>query len=361
MRCEKGESVGHLISGCKMLTQRERKREHDNVARTVHKTLCGKYGLERAAPWYDHALKGVVESDEINVIRDFKILCDHHIEGRKPYIVVVEKEEKKWLIVDIATLNEKMLEASAGYELKERNHKINHLLFMDYLKLYRKSRDQIDSLVRTVHLFSTDIRMEFGIKKCAVQIHKGGKAVKCYGIILPDGQVLKQMDEDVYKYLGILTCNQVMDRERKAIFRKEYIRRLKLVLKSKLNRRNKILAINTWAVSLLRYSGGIIRWNKDDLLEMDRRTRKLMTMNGALHLKSDINRIYIPTKRGGRGLIIAESSVQRGKNSMDWYIKHRVEPFLGCVKPGNIIETEIYSECCKLAQGEDKGRHDNVL
>ena len=83
------------------------------------------------------------------------------------------------------------------------------------------------------------------------------------------------------------------------------ITRLKLVLKSKLNGRNKILAINIWAVSLLRYTGGIIRWNKDDLLEMDRRTRKLMTMNGALHTKSDINRIYIPRRRGEGGLISA--------------------------------------------------------
>ena len=94
-----------------------------------------------------------------------------------------------------------------------------------------------------------------------------------------------------------------------------------------------------WAVSLLRYSGGIIRWNKDDLLEMDRRTRKLMTMNGALHPKSDINRIYIPRRRGGRGLISAESCIRREKNSMGWYVQHSVEPFLECVRAGNIIET----------------------
>ena len=231
---------------------------------------------------------------------------------------------------------------------------------MDDLKLYEKSREQIDSLVRTVHFFSTDIRMEFGIKKCTVLILKRGNAVECYGIILPDGQVMKQMDEDVYKYLRILECNQVMEKEMKTIFRKEYIRRLKLVLKSKLNGRNKILAINIWAVWLLRYSGGIIRWNKDDLLEMDRLTRKLMTMNKALHPKSDINRIYIPRRRGGRGLISAESSIQREKNSMVWYVKHSVETFLECVRPGNIIKTEIYSECCKLAQWEYKSRHDNV-
>ena len=80
MFSEKGEGVGHLISGCKMLAQREYKRRHDNVTRIVHWTLCGKYGLERAAHWYNHALKVVVESDEIKVLWDFMIQCDHHIE-----------------------------------------------------------------------------------------------------------------------------------------------------------------------------------------------------------------------------------------------------------------------------------------
>ena len=36
----------------------------------------------------------------------FMIQCDHHIECRKPDIVVVEKE-KKYLIVDIATPDNK--------------------------------------------------------------------------------------------------------------------------------------------------------------------------------------------------------------------------------------------------------------
>ena len=85
--------MGHSISGCKKLAQREYKRRHDNVARTVHWTLCGKYGLQRAAHWY-HVPKGVMESDEIKALRDFMIQCDHHIECRKSDIVVVAKEEK---------------------------------------------------------------------------------------------------------------------------------------------------------------------------------------------------------------------------------------------------------------------------
>ena len=45
----------------------------------------------------------------------------------------------------------------------------------------------------------------------------------------------------------------------------EYKRRLRLILKSKLNAKNEIQAINTWAVALLRYGAGIINWKVDEL------------------------------------------------------------------------------------------------
>ena len=44
------------------------------------------------------------------------------------------------------------------YELKKGGKKINHLLFMDDLKLFAKHEDQIDSLVNTVKNFSKDIQ-----------------------------------------------------------------------------------------------------------------------------------------------------------------------------------------------------------
>ena len=39
---------------------------------------------------------------------------------------------------------------SAVYEWGKKEFKINHLLFMDDLKLFGKNKDQIDSLVQTV-------------------------------------------------------------------------------------------------------------------------------------------------------------------------------------------------------------------
>ena len=62
---------------------------------------------------------------------------------------------------------------------------------MDDLKLYAESEEQTNTLVRTVHVFSTDIGMEFGIKKCGILTMKIGKTVKSEGIKLPDGEVMK--------------------------------------------------------------------------------------------------------------------------------------------------------------------------
>ena len=46
---------------------------------------------------------------------------------------------------------------------------------------------------------------------------------------------------------------------------KEYIKRLKAILKSKLNFGTTVKAINTWAVSVIRYSAGIVDWKNSEL------------------------------------------------------------------------------------------------
>ena len=46
--------------------------------------------------------------------------------------------------------------------------------------------------------------MEFGIKKCGMLVLKRGKIGKMEEILLPDGQVMKEIGTSGYKYLGIL-------------------------------------------------------------------------------------------------------------------------------------------------------------
>ena len=103
-----------------------------------------------------------------------------------------------------------------------------------------------------------------------------------------------------YKYLGILQADQIWYTEMKKKVADKYLRILRKILGSKLNGGNIIKGLNTWTVSLLRYSEAFIDWNCAELAQLDRGTRKLMTMHNALHQKSNVDRLYIPKKEGGR-------------------------------------------------------------
>ena len=60
----------------------------------------------------------------------------------------------------------------------------------------------------------------------------------------------------------ILEADQIMHKEMKDSVRKEYYRRVRKVFQSKLNGGNSIKSVNTWAVSLLRYSAAFIDWTR---------------------------------------------------------------------------------------------------
>ena len=91
---------------------------------------------------------------------------------------------------------------------------------MDELKMYAKSEEQTNTLVRTVYVLSTDIDVEFGVKKCGILTMKRGKIVKSGGIKLPDCEVIKQAGQEGYTYLGII--DKIKETEMKEKITKEY-------------------------------------------------------------------------------------------------------------------------------------------
>ena len=140
---------------------------------------------------------------------------------------------------------------------------------MDDLNLHGKSEEQTNSLVRTVYTFSTDNYMEFVIKKYGILTMKRGKIVKSEGIKLPDGEVMKQVGQEGYTYLGIIELDKIKETEMKEKITKEYKLRQRLILKSKLNGRNKVTALNTWTVAIFRCGVGIIQWKTSELKHLD--------------------------------------------------------------------------------------------
>ena len=191
---------------------------------------------------------------------------------------------------------------------------------MDDLKLFAKNEDQIDSLVNTVRIFLEDIKMKYGLPKCEMLIMKRGKLVKNEGISMPDGKMIRNIEEDGYKYLGILKADGVKHEQIKGQIKKQFIRRVRNILKSKLNGGNMISTINSRAVYIVRYGAGIINWTKVELEELDRKTRKLMTMYRTNQPKVDVDRLYLQRCEGRRDLIGLEDCVQVGMHTLEKYL-----------------------------------------
>ena len=105
-----------------MLAQTEYKGRHDNVARYIHRQLCGKCGLERANGWCEQKPEGVVESENFKILWDFTVQCERKIEAWRPDIVFIDKKEREVVIIDVAIpgddrVKDKELEKLKKYQL----------------------------------------------------------------------------------------------------------------------------------------------------------------------------------------------------------------------------------------------------
>ena len=223
----------------------------------------------------------------------------------------------------------RILKNSKGYHFSKTKGKVNHLMYMDDIKLFAKNRGELETLFNEVREYSEDIGMEFGIEKCAIMVMHKGRLSMTEGIELPDNNKIRALTaQDRYKYLGVLECDTIKREEMKEKIKREYLRRIRKILETKLNSRNLIKGMNTWAVSVVRYTGPFLGWTKEELQSMDRRTRKLMTMHKALHPRDDTDRLYVKRKEGGRGLISIEDCVQRAKVVLDRYVQTNSEEII---------------------------------
>ena len=129
-------------------------------------------------------------------------------------------------------------------------------MYMDDIKLFAKNEKEVKTLIHAITICSQVIGMEFGIEKCAMLVMKSGKRHMTDGMELPNHDKIRTLEEnETYKYLGILEADTIKQVQMKDTIRKEYLRRTRKQLETKLSSRNLIKGINTWAVPQVRYSG----------------------------------------------------------------------------------------------------------
>ena len=65
-----------------------------------------------------------------------------------------------------------------------------------------------------------------------------------------------------------------------------------------------------------------------------------MTIHKELHPRSNVARLYVSLKNGGRGLIGCENSMKSEENGLEWYVKNNIEPLLVAVRKSRTLTHE---------------------
>ncbi|KAJ0176683.1 hypothetical protein K1T71_007862 [Dendrolimus kikuchii] len=210
-----------------------------------------------------------------------------------------------WFCLALNPLSELLNKSDLGYKIirTDPGFSLSHLLYMDDIKLYASSKDELFQLADITQQFSNDIDMEFGVDKCKILSVTRGE-VNNFTYALSSGEKIEPMDaHTTYKYLGFEQSRKIKHKDTKSILIKKFNHRLNLLLKSELNSKNTIKAVNTFAIPILTYSFGIINWSKTDLNKLQRMINTTMTKHRKHHPKSAIERLVLPRQEGGRGII----------------------------------------------------------
>ena len=174
--------------------------------------------------------------------------------------------------------------------------------------------------------------MSFGLEKCnKLSIIKGRLSITNGNIPYEDGELTELNNGKTYKYLGFEEDNEIKKTKMKNDMKNEYFTRLKKILKTELNGKNLIDAMNAYAVPALSYGFAALDWSITELQEIDTNTRNLLKLNHAMHKQSNVERLYLPRKDGGRGLQNVTNLYKKCIINTVHYLHNSSEPMLKAV------------------------------
>ena len=145
----------------------------------------------------------------------------------------------------LAPIRNILKRAEVGYKIA--GEKLSNLLYIDDLKAYAKDATEMERCRALISEFSDDIMMTFGLDKCAVVHMKKGKICNSPEV---EGIPILNTEEN-YKYLGIVENEKNLHDAAKTIAKNEFIKRVRDIIKAKINAKNTIDAIRTFAMPVL--------------------------------------------------------------------------------------------------------------
>jgi len=133
----------------------------------------------------------------------------------------------------------------------ELRGKISNFLYINDLKLLGRNEDNLENEIKIMKAISKDINMNFGLEKHAkICLNKGEVQNNIYIYIYLGNTFEKDIIEldprKASKYLGIEESHDIEHKNEKDKLKKEYVRRLRLVLGTDLSPKNKFKQMDHW-------------------------------------------------------------------------------------------------------------------
>lgn len=121
----------------------------------------------------------------------------------------------------------------------------NHLFCMNAIKSFSKYNDELQGRLNSVKYFSYDVGIDFGLYQCVNVTIKTGSVIEIHSRDLDLFTVFRELEQgDAYKQLRVSERDGIQHTKMREKMRKEYNRRVCLVVKTKLDSQERILYIN---------------------------------------------------------------------------------------------------------------------
>ena len=101
---ESSETVMHLSKSCPVLTKSKYRIRHDIVGKHIHWLLLKKHGIPTGNERYGNVPNVVTQTDDgkVTICWYKPIKTDRKVSYNRPDVVVIDREENTWYIVDFA-------------------------------------------------------------------------------------------------------------------------------------------------------------------------------------------------------------------------------------------------------------------
>jgi hypothetical protein len=107
------------------------------------------------------------------------------------------------LCIVLILLTHELNRADCGYQVHGDKTKINHLLYMDNLKLLSRSEEDLKKEIKVVKAIGKDINMNFGLDKWQIFVKKGRVQWKICVESVCEKDIKELDSRKAYKNLGI--------------------------------------------------------------------------------------------------------------------------------------------------------------